>query len=102
MRAHDETPPLAEPGLADLTAHVDFAELARAAAPAAWAYTSQGDFLLGLGITLRAEALAKKLTGEALENHNHATHRLTDDAEMGSLFKVLVLFRKGDPTPPGF
>ena len=102
MKAHVSAAPLEEPGLADLTAHVDFAALADAAAPAAWLYTSQGDFLTGLGIDVRSEALANRLTGAALDNHLNATWRLTEPAEMGNLFKVLALQRKGDPPPPGF
>jgi SAM-dependent MidA family methyltransferase len=102
MKAHDSTPPLDEPGLADLTAHVDFAALAAAAAPAEFLYTSQGAFLTELGIAHRSEALARRLTGEALDNHLNATWRLTDGAEMGTLFKVLALTKKGDPPPPGF
>jgi SAM-dependent MidA family methyltransferase len=58
--------------------------------------------LTELGIELRSEALAKRLTGEALDNHVTATWRLTEPTEMGSLFKVLALFREGDPPPPGF
>ena len=102
MKAHVSAGPLDEPGLADLTAHVDFAALAEAAAPATYLYTSQGDFLTGLGIDVRSEALAKRLTGEALDNHLNATWRLTEATEMGNLFKVLALQRKGDPPPPGF
>ena len=102
MKAHVSALPLEEPGLADLTAHVDFAALAAAAAPAEFHYTSQGDFLTGLGIEVRAEALARRLTGEALDNHLKAAWRLTEPTEMGNLFKVLALTKKGDPPPPGF
>ena len=102
MRAHGYADPLAEPGRADLTAHVDFQALAMAAAPCAHAFAPQGALLLRLGIVARAERLAGRLSGAALENHRAATRRLTDPAEMGSLFKSLALFRAGDPTPPGF
>jgi len=102
MKAHVSAGPLDEPGLADLTAHVDFAALAEAAAPATYLYTSQGDFLTGLGIDVRSKALATRLTGQALDNHLNATWRLTEATEMGNLFKVLALQRKGDPPPPGF
>ena len=100
LRAHAFDPPLAHPGEADLTAHVDFEPLA-ALAPA-HAYATQGQVLLRLGIELRADRLARGLTGAALENHRSALARLTDPAEMGSLFKMLALTRAGAPLPPGF
>ncbi len=101
LRHHAPTTPLAEPGLADLTAHVDFAELAHAAQPAAHAYTTQGALLTALGIDARAERLAQSLQGAALENHLAAKRRLTDPAEMGTLFKVLALYPARHPSPPG-
>jgi NADH dehydrogenase [ubiquinone] 1 alpha subcomplex assembly factor 7 len=100
LRQHAYDDPLAHPGWADLTAHVDFEPLA-ALAPA-HAYDTQGNVLRRLGITLRAERLAKSLTDAALESHRAALHRLTDPQEMGSLFKMLALTRAGAPLPPGF
>ena len=100
LRGHAFDPPLAHPGQADLTAHVDFEPLA-ALAPA-HAYATQGEVLLRLGIEIRAERLARNLTGPALDSHRAALARLTDPAEMGSLFKMLALTRAGAPLPPGF
>jgi SAM-dependent MidA family methyltransferase len=100
LRQHAYDDPLAHPGGADLTAHVDFEPLA-ALAPA-HAYDTQGNVLRRLGMEMRAERLAKSLTGAALESHLAALHRLTDPQEMGSLFKVLALTRAGAPLPPGF
>lgn len=100
LRGHAFDPPLAHPGQADLTAHVDFEPLA-ALAPA-HAYTTQGAFLTRLGIDARAERLAPNLTGSALESHRAAHRRLTHPEEMGSLFKVLALTCAGAPLPPGF
>ena len=100
LRAHAFDDPLAHPGEADLTAHVDFEPLA-ALAPA-HAYTTQGEFLSRLGIETRAGRLARNLTGAALESHDAAFRRLTLPEEMGSLFKVLALTRLGAPQPPGF
>ncbi len=102
LRAHQFVSPLAEPGLADLTAHVDFAALATAAHPCATAFIAQGTLLLRLGIAQRSAALARNLHGAALENHLAATRRLTDPAEMGTLFKALALHPPGTPAPPGF
>ena len=101
LRAHVPVDPFATPGAADLTAHVDFEALARAAAPAAHAYTTQGAMLTALGIAQRSARLAQNLTGSALQSHLAATHRLTAATEMGTLFKVLAVHPKRCPPPPG-
>ena len=102
IHARESDPPLAHPGQADLTAHVDF-EALRRAAPAlpASGLTEQGEWLIRLGIGQRAAALARKLDGAALETHAAATRRLTDAQEMGRLFKVLGLAGPGQSLPPG-
>ncbi|EAP75128.1 class I SAM-dependent methyltransferase [Roseovarius nubinhibens] len=103
VKSHAKTDPLEAPGTADLTAHVEFASLARAAAPAAHSRaTPQGVFLERLGITARAQALASGLTGAALDAHIAAHRRLTHPEEMGTLFKVMVLYPAGTAPPAGF
>ncbi|MDZ4087845.1 MAG: SAM-dependent methyltransferase [Tabrizicola sp.] len=99
LRAHAFDDPLAHPGEADLTAHVDFEPLAE---HQPHFYTTQGAFLTRLGIDARAERLARNLTGAALESHRAAHRRLTHPEEMGSLFKVLAVTSDGAPPPPGF
>lgn len=102
LRTHAPADPLAAPGEADLTAHVDFEALARAAAPAAHGrLTAQGVFLERLGITARAQALAATLSGQALAAHVAAHRRLTHPDEMGTLFKVFALYAGGAAPPPG-
>ncbi len=101
LKAHRFADPLAAPGQADLTAHVDFAALA-GAAPCPARYTTQGALLTALGIEARGAALARRLTGPALEAHLAATRRLTHPAEMGTLFKALALHAPDAPPPPGF
>lgn len=104
VRAHRPVDPFAEPGRADLTAHVDFEALARAALIAGCAasqLTNQGVFLERLGITPRAQSLAKSLNGDALDAHVAAHRRLTHPDEMGSLFKVLGLYPVDESPPPG-
>lgn len=101
LRAHRPEPILQSPGLADLTAHVDFAALAEAAAPCAFAYETQGAFLKALGIETRAARLAAG-SPDAAADIKAALHRLTAPQEMGSLFKALALFPEGAPLPPGF
>ena len=91
VKAHQHADPLAEPGQADLTAHVNFEALALAAAPCQYTeITPQGVFLERLGITARAQALAATLSGNALENHIAAHRRLTHPEEMGNLFLSLI------------
>jgi SAM-dependent MidA family methyltransferase len=102
VKGHAPVDPFASPGAADLTAHVDFEALARAAIPAlASKATPQGVFLERLGITPRAQALATSLGGPALEAHVAAHRRLTHPDEMGSVFKTLALWPEGAPAPPG-
>ncbi len=101
VREHRPVDPLAAPGQADLTAHVAFGPIARAAQPArASALTPQGVFLERLGITARAQVLAQSLQGPALEAHVAAHRRLTHPDEMGHLFRVLALTPPDSPLPP--
>jgi SAM-dependent MidA family methyltransferase len=94
--------PLASPGMADLTAHVDFEAIADAAAPAKFSrVTPQGVFLERLGITQRAQQLAENLSGDALEQHIAAHRRLTHPSEMGNLFKVIGLYPDAQNPPAG-
>lgn len=102
LKDHAFAEPLAEPGRADLTAHVDFEALALAARGLSAQYRTQGEVLTALGIHHRADRLAQRLTGDALATHRAALHRLTDPQEMGSLFKMLALSPPLAPTPPGF
>ncbi|MDV4145927.1 class I SAM-dependent methyltransferase [Shimia sp. FJ5] len=102
MRAHEKVAPLEAPGTADLTAHVDFEALANATPSAHSRLTPQGVFLERLGITARAQALAKGLSGAALESHIAAHRRLTHPEEMGNLFKTLAVYPTDATPPPGF
>jgi SAM-dependent MidA family methyltransferase len=105
LRGHAPADPLAAPGEADLTAHVDFEAVARAARAvpgvAVGTMVPQGVWLERLGIAARARALARGLSGAALETHLAAHRRLTHPAEMGDLFKVIALHPEGAPPPPG-
>lgn len=103
LKGHGFDDPLAHPGDADLTAHVDFQALASAAAPASTTpMTTQGVFLERLGITARAQVLAQGLAEDALEAHILAHRRLTHPEEMGNLFKALAIYPPEGPAPPGF
>ncbi|ARC88176.1 class I SAM-dependent methyltransferase [Rhodovulum sp. MB263] len=102
LRAHRPEPVLAHPGEADLTAHVDFEALARAATGLQVSGpVPQGAFLERLGIAARTEILARNLAGDALAGHLAAHRRLTHPEEMGTLFKTLALTPAHAPDPPG-
>ena len=102
VRDHAPIDPLTTPGEADLTAHVDFEALARAAPCGHARLIPQGVLLFRLGIEARKEALARNLTGAARDSHLAAFQRLTDPEEMGRLFKVLALHPSTLQPPPGF
>jgi len=91
---HSFTDPLKAPGQADITAHVDFAALARAAEDVGARVhgpVTQGEFLKRLGIETRATALIAKASPEVSEDISGALKRLTGGGRggMGSMFKVL-------------
>jgi NADH dehydrogenase [ubiquinone] 1 alpha subcomplex assembly factor 7 len=103
LRGHAPEDPLAQPGAADLTAHVDFEALVNATEGVQHTgLTTQGALLERLGIGARAQTLAQRLSGTALESHLAAHRRLTLAGEMGTLFKALALHGPGTPPPPGF
>ena len=102
LRGGAAVDPLDAPGTADLTAHVDFEAVARAATPcAATGMTPQGVLLERLGATARARALARARP-ERAEAVAAAHRRLLHPAEMGDLFKAVALHPADAPPPPGF
>lgn len=100
MKGHAYANPLDFPGEADITAHVDFLALAKAAESGGatnWGVRGQGALLDWLGIRVRAAILAKKQPDRA-DEIEVALARLTEPDAMGTLFKALAL--SGDDTPP--
>ena len=105
VKEHAYFDALSEPGNADLTAHVDFASLARAAysgGAEVYGPTPQGVFLERLGIQTRGEALLAAAEPEQHEEILSAHRRLVHPEEMGVLFKVMALGHPELPPPPGF
>ena len=105
VRGHRFADPLAEPGVADLTAHVDFAALARAAkrvGARTHGPVTQGAFLRRLGIEQRAQRLKADATPQQAADIDAAIARLTDRDAMGDLFKVLATADPKLQTLPGF
>jgi SAM-dependent MidA family methyltransferase len=104
VRGHAYTDPLAEPGAADLTAHVHFASLARKAGAAGLAADgpmSQAEFLGRLGIVERTARLMAANPARAGELEA-ATQRLMSPSGMGQLFKAMAVRSPGLPAPPPF
>jgi SAM-dependent MidA family methyltransferase len=106
VRAHRIADPLENPGEADLTAHVDFEQLAEAAMPAgvrAFGPVTQGDFLRALGIELRAANLKRGKDDDTARIVDEAVARLAGPSPgMGELFKALAVAHPALPAPPGF
>lgn len=101
VRGHKKADVFDRPGETDLTAHVDFTVLARAAEQggcAAYGALGQGDFLRRAGAHARAASLAAANPG-ARAAIEAALRRLIEPAEMGTLFRVLMLLPKGSAPP---
>ncbi len=97
--------PLADPGSRDLTAHVDFAALARTASAAGAAVHGplpQGPFLAALGLFQRTGVLARTQGPAKAAQLVQSAQRLAEPNRMGGLFKAMALTHPGQPTPPGF
>ncbi|MFC3443024.1 class I SAM-dependent methyltransferase [Sphingobium rhizovicinum] len=104
VKAHKFADPFANPGEVDLTTHVDFTMLgnmARQAGLRVHGPVGQGAFLQQLGIDARADQLARTAPERASEVEA-ARHRLTDDQEMGILFKAMAWTHPDWADPAGF
>jgi NADH dehydrogenase [ubiquinone] 1 alpha subcomplex assembly factor 7 len=104
---HGFADPLATPGEVDLTAHVDFAALARTARAAGARVhgpLTQGAFLRRLGIEARAAALRVKATAAQVADIDAALARLSSPGRdaMGELFKAMAFADPGLGALPGF
>ena len=104
VRGHRFAEALANPGEQDLTSHVDFEALARAAQAMPVAIdgpVEQGEWLEAMGMGHRAAALTKASPERAAEIVA-AKARLCDPDAMGSLFKVMAIRHRDWPAPAGF
>ncbi|MES2104266.1 MAG: SAM-dependent methyltransferase [Pseudomonadota bacterium] len=92
-RHHSHPDPFYLPGLQDITAHVDFSAMAAAAGKAGLdvlGYMSQAGFLLEAGV---GELLMRTPADDPLAYlpQANALQKLISPAEMGELFKVLIV-----------
>ncbi len=92
-RHHSHDDPFFFPGLQDITAHVNFTDIAECGIDAGlelMGYTSQAFFLINCGIS----ELLKDTSPENLRDYlplSAQLQKLTSPAEMGELFKVIAL-----------
>ena len=104
VRGHRYVPTLMDAGEQDLTSHVDFEALGRAAGEAGAKVTpvvTQGDWLNRLGIGARAASLATA-NPERIPELEKAVDRLCHEEQMGQLFKVMAIHAPDWPAPAGF
>jgi SAM-dependent MidA family methyltransferase len=92
------------PGLQDITAHVDFTAMARAAEGVdaeVYGFTTQAYFLISCGLAVMVADGDPGMTLSRLKGTS-AVHRLINPSEMGELFKVLGVGRGIDGPLLGF
>eukprot|EP00605_Chrysophyceae_sp_TOSAG23-4_P000291 GSChrysophyteH1.ASY1.ANO1.336.1 assembled CDS len=94
---HKQVNALSIPGVADITADVDFAACARAAAKrgaTAIGAVPQGEFLVRMGIVERVQALISQpsVNDEKAVQILASLKQLIDGNDMGSRFKVLGIY----------
>src|SRR5204862_7968566 len=92
------------PGLQDITAHVDFTAMARAAEQGdadVFGFTTQAYFLISCGLAVLVSGGDPTMTLSRLKATS-AVHRLINPSEMGELFKVLAIGKGIDAPLLGF
>jgi NADH dehydrogenase [ubiquinone] 1 alpha subcomplex assembly factor 7 len=91
---HEPLSIVEKPGLADITAHVDFSMLARSAVEGGGRVSNivgQGAFLVALGLAQRAEKLKASVSPDVASEIDAAYERLTAPDQMGNLFRVMAI-----------
>lgn len=107
-RHHTIQDPFFYPGICDLTTHVNWTDIAKHGTESGfslWGYTNQASFLMDAGLMdLMLQLSNPHNTAEFMQLSNQA-QKLLSEAEMGELFKVMLLgkgldFSEGEL--PGF
>ncbi|MEO1042749.1 MAG: SAM-dependent methyltransferase [Pseudomonadota bacterium] len=106
IKNHKPWPVLESPGLADVTAHVDFAALGRRGRQEDMRVDGpvrQADFLERLGLRERLARLEPAIEdAKARDDFRTGALRLIDREGMGELFKVMSISSPNSSAPPGF
>ncbi len=102
---HSHSQPLQYVGLQDITAHVDFSQIARIAYENALeisGYTSQAGFLLENGITEISDERAQNQTPEQRYQTSQELQKLLMPGQMGEVIKVILLSKNLETQIKGF
>eukprot|EP00455_Lapot_gusevi_P051806 TRINITY_DN780_c0_g1_i4.p1 TRINITY_DN780_c0_g1~~TRINITY_DN780_c0_g1_i4.p1 ORF type:complete len:510 (-),score=82.11 TRINITY_DN780_c0_g1_i4:36-1565(-) len=108
VKNHQYADVLSEPGLVDLTTHVDFSSILRQATKSSRKVKGYGpipqvQFLSHMGMLSRLENLMNTIEDEEKRNTIlSAVERLVDPDQMGVLFKAISLAHESIEAPPGF
>lgn len=105
MRKHAFASIFDQPGNADITSHVDFEAVTQAATASGahcFAATTQGEFLLALGLVHRAGTLGAGKDEATRDMLRASVQRLAGNRpnDMGDLFKVVCLAGNANPVFP--
>lgn len=114
LEQHGFVDPLTRCGAADLTSHVDFSAVYAAAQSVDGAFATppmeQGEWLVRMGLVERARQLGQDKTAEQQARIRLDLERLAGDGDgtragagaggMGTLFKVMMIAKKGLMPPP--
>ncbi len=104
VRRHGYWPVLEAPGLADITAHVNFEPLIETAfdvGAVAYGPIAQGTLLDRLGLSLRVRQLCEAAPDRAAEIAAGAD-RIASPRQMGEIFKAICVSSPNLPMPAGF
>lgn len=104
-RHHSIHDPFYRVGLTDLTAHVNFSDIAEAGCNAGLdliGYTTQARFLFNLGLLKLLSEHTGDTQSRAYIEAAHAVQQLTAQHEMGELFKVIAFGRDIEVDWQGF
>ena len=100
MRNHEFSNPFLNIGESDLTSHVDFAALRKTIADhkeLETTATTQGEFLLEIGLLQRAGMLGSNKSTDIQEQISGQVERLAGPEQMGDLFKVFAFATVNEP-----
>ena len=105
VRKHKYSNILFKPGYSDITSHINFKlfnEILVKKNLDTKKIIKQGEFLKKIGILERAKILSKKMTFKEKANMFYRLERLLSPREMGNLFSVLFVQKKGINFSLGF